>query len=516
VRAKLVCVLMILGISHSCRKTEHPPAAAIEPALPTLSTTHWGVRTELFMEYPELVKGEKASFAVHLTDLISYRPLAEAVVTLELQKGGKPMLFSGNKPSRPGIFRVDALMDSAGTYKAALKVKAPEFDDRHDLGEMIVYESKAAAIEHPVKAATPVELIRFLKEQQWSSEFATEVAAPRKIEESLQVPAIVRPRGGGEGSAISPVRGRLSPLHKLPVPGQPVQEGDILATVIPFTASPQDMAGLKLELSQAETDLAQSRQVRERLDGLLADRAIPARRVDEAKAEEKKAQARVNAARERLAQFEQSRSSLGVEDSHGQWFEVRAPLGGIVTKLSVVTGGSVEAGQEILRITDFDRVWVIAEVPESEFGILQNLKRAQLETTEERIVIPGKHGKIQQIGNVVDPDSRRIPVIFEIANQNRILRIGQSLIARLSKGRVQELVSVPVSALVDDAGRPVVFIQYEGEGFERRPVRTGAGSGEYVQITQGIQSGERVVSRGAYLIRLAALSTQIPAHGHVH
>jgi membrane fusion protein, heavy metal efflux system len=184
--------------------------------------------------------------------------------------------------------------------------------------------------------------------------------------------------------------------------------------------------------------------------------------------------------------------------------------------LSAVTGGTVEAGQEILRITDLDRVWVVAEVPESESGILKNLKRAELEIAQERIMIPGKRGKIELIGSVVDPESRRIPVSFEIANEDHILRIGQSLTARLSKGISQELVSVPASALVDDAGRPVVFVQHDGEGFERRPVRAGATSGNYVQITEGIQAGERVVSRGAYLIRLAALSTQIPAHGHVH
>jgi len=100
--------------------------------------------------------------------------------------------------------------------------------------------------------------------------------------------------------------------------------------------------------------------------------------------------------------------------------------------------------------------------------------------------------------------------------QDGLLRIGQSLFARLGKSRAEERVSVPVSALVDDGGRPVVFVQLDGESFERRPVRTGASGGKYIQIAEGLKSGERVVSRAAYLIRLAALSTQIPAHGHVH
>jgi multidrug efflux pump subunit AcrA (membrane-fusion protein) len=106
--------------------------------------------------------------------------------------------------------------------------------------------------------------------------------------------------------------------------------------------------------------------------------------------------------------------------------------------------------------------------------------------------------------------------VLEVLNDDGALRIGQSLSAHLGKGGAEERVSVPISAIVDDGGRPVVFVQRDGESFERRPVQTGAAAGNYVQVVEGLRAGERIVSRGAYLIRLAALSTQIPAHGHVH
>jgi cobalt-zinc-cadmium efflux system membrane fusion protein len=70
--------------------------------------------------------------------------------------------------------------------------------------------------------------------------------------------------------------------------------------------------------------------------------------------------------------------------------------------------------------------------------------------------------------------------------------------------------------VVDDGGSPVVFVQIDGESFERRPVRLGSSEGGYVHVLEGVVPGERVVSRGAYLVRLAAMSSQIPAHGHVH
>jgi multidrug efflux pump subunit AcrA (membrane-fusion protein) len=69
---------------------------------------------------------------------------------------------------------------------------------------------------------------------------------------------------------------------------------------------------------------------------------------------------------------------------------------------------------------------------------------------------------------------------------------------------------------VDDTGRPVVFVQASGESFERRPVTLGAREGDVVQVVEGVKRGDRIVSKGAYLVRLASLSTQAPAHGHVH
>lgn len=75
--------------------------------------------------------------------------------------------------------------------------------------------------------------------------------------------------------------------------------------------------------------------------------------------------------------------------------------------------------------------------------------------------------------------------------------------------------AVPLSAIVDDAGQPVVYVQTGGETFVRRPVTLGPRSGEFVQVIDGIASGERVVTRGAHLVRLASHSTSAPAQTDV-
>ena len=120
------------------------------------------------------------------------------------------------------------------------------------------------------------------------------------------------------------------------------------------------------------------------------------------------------------------------------------------------------------------------------------------------------------MGQVIDPDTRTLSVIYQVSNRNRLLAVGQAVFLRLFTSATLRATAVPESAVVDDGGRPVVFVQVTGESFERRPVRLGNREGGYVHVLEGVVPGERVVARGAYLIRLAALSTQIPAHGHAH
>ena len=96
------------------------------------------------------------------------------------------------------------------------------------------------------------------------------------------------------------------------------------------------------------------------------------------------------------------------------------------------------------------------------------------------------------------------------------LAIGQAVSLRIFVSAAIEAVAVPASAIVDDAGQPVVFVQVAGERFERRAIELGNRESGLVQITGDVALGERIVVRGAPLIRLAALSPQVPAHGHTH
>src|SRR5690606_24907827 len=103
------------------------------------------------------------------------------------------------------------------------------------------------------------------------------------------------------------------------------------------------------------------------------------------------------------------------------------------------------------------------------------------------------------------------------ANEDDRLRAGMAVTAHLQVSEAETVVAVPETALVDEQGLSVVYVQLEGESFARRVVRTGRRDGGYVEISSGLEAGERVVTDGAYFVRLASAGTTMSAgHGHPH
>lgn len=504
-------ILMFSLVLAGCSQAPPPAETAVEPI--TIAVTRWSDKTELFMEHPPLVAGQDARFAVHLTSLSDFKPLTEGRVTVELRAaGGRSETFETNGPSSPGIFGVTVRPAASGSLSMTVRLDSPALKDTHELGSIQVFADAQSAGKAEAQKEKE-ESIRFLKEQQWKLDFATVEVTERSLRESLRVPAEVRPRTGGEAEVIAPVAGRFSAASAIPAVGTLVQKGQVLARIIPRTATPLDRATLDLGLSEAKTALGLARRDRERAERLVTAGAVPAKRLDEAKAAEAMAQARLDAAQARLAQHESSRSADGDTPADSQ-FVLRAPIAGIVAASHGMPGASVEEGESLFRIVTTDPVFIVASLPEGESGKLRQLAGGELELTGQTNPMP--LGRVVTVGRVVDAASRTLPVIFEVRNPGARLAVGQSVFVRLFTSTATKELAVPESAVVDDAGRPVVFVQVAGESFARRAVRLGNHEAGYLQVLDGVKPGERVVTRGAYQVRLSAMSSQIPAHGHVH
>ena len=473
---------------------------------PTVAVTHWTDRSELFMEYPVFVAGESGRSAIHVTDLTDFSPLSmgEAVVVLRGEDGR--LLEFREGPSRPGIFGVDLKVERAGVYGFALRVDAPGLQDVHELGSVTVY-----APGDPLPAEDEGEAISFLKEQQWTLEFGTTVVAARGIRPGVTVPATVQPRAGGDALLTAPLPGRIDPAARVPVPGARVRAGAMLAQIAPRSDDLRDAAGLRAALVEAEQSHGLAVLERDRAGRLVEARALPTRRLDEAKAVVVASKARLDAAQERWSRFESL--SRSADDSGAAMVAMRAPFDGVVSEVRFTAGVSVEANDLLMRIVDPDRVHVVGAVPESLAASLGTVTAGELILDGQQ---PLGLGEPFAANPVIDPRSRTTEIRFALDNQGPRLRIGQAVRLRLFVGDEESMTAIPESAVVEDGGRPVVFVQTGGESFERRPVRLGGAADGFVHVVEGVAPGERVVHQGAYLVRLAAMSSQIPAHGHVH
>lgn len=503
---------VLVGLTASCQRPSAPAAAAAAPAeAPPESATRWSARTELFVEYPPLVAGRTSRFAIHFTRLDTFRAIAKGSAEVRLRQGdAPPQTFRVEAPSRPGIFGVDVQPARAGEVRLSIGLAGEGIVDRHDLGLVPVAATSAAAGHGGAKESG--ETVVFLKEQQWTLDFATALVENKAMSAALRVPAEVEPRSGGRAEVDAPFDGRVV-LDPVPVIGSRIEAGQVMARLLLPVNNAGDLPGLELARSEGQAVLQLARKDRDRAERLVKSGAVPAKRVDEAATALLTAEARLTAAETRLAQFEASRQVEG--DVPGtKPFAVKAPISGLLETVKAAPGANVKAGEALFQIVDLDTVYVSAIVPESEFPRMRSLTGAELEIPG--VDAPQRLAKLVTIGRVVDAPSRTFPVIYQVDNRRRLIAINQTVYVRLLFEAGAAGAAIPESAIVDDGGRPIVFVQQSGEAFLRRPVKLGERSGGWVRALEGVTPGERVVTKGAHLIRLAAMSNQVPAHGHVH
>jgi RND family efflux transporter MFP subunit len=511
VAVKHLCSILVVSIAAGgCNRSAVPASAPDKPD--PLSVTRWTENTELFAEYPPLVVGGTSRFAIHLTRLDSFKPLTDGNVEVRLQGGsGQPEVFRVDAPSRPGIFGVDVKPAQPGKRELVIVLAAKGLTDEHPVGEVVVFPSAEAAQAATGGGAEDAAGISFLKEQQWSLDFGTAVVKEQPVRESVRVPARLEARPGGAADVVAPIDGRLTRVVEVPL-GASVSRGQELARLLPPPSVPGDLPQLQRARAEAQSALALATRDRERAERLTTAGAAPEKRLDEARSAEDQSKARFAAAEASLAQYNAARAG-GAADAEGT-FVVRAPVSGVIAQRDATTGANVAAGTVLFRVVDASQVHVVGRIPEGEAARTRLARAAEIEIAGRPDRLPA--GRLVSIGKVLDPQSRTLPITFVLDNRTLGIPVGQAIFLHLLMDATPSRPVVPAAAVVDDAGRPIVFVQRQGETFERRAVTLGPRSGDLLQITEGVKAGDRVVSKGAYLVRLASLSTSVPAHGHVH
>jgi cobalt-zinc-cadmium efflux system membrane fusion protein len=246
-------------------------------------------------------------------------------------------------------------------------------------------------------------------------------------------------------------------------------------------------------LVKAEADYQRSRELLEH--GAVAQKDVLAVQNDRAQA-----LAALETARVGREQARRRLEMLGLAASgFRQRVLVRAPISGKVLEVGVAAGEyRNDTSAALMTVAELSRVWVSAEVPEPDIRFVRPGHTAAISL----IAFPGRTftGRVARIADVVDPQTRTVKVHSELANADGQLRPDMFGTVRYA-GPSQRVPVVPLAAVVQQYGRPVVFVERGAGAFERRQVDVGPRVGEGIAIVRGVAPGERVVVDGAVLLK---------------
>lgn len=379
-------------------------------------------------------------------------------------------------------------------------------------------EKNVAKDEHGAKAVSSKhdehahedEGIRFSKEQQQKVDFATAEAVKGVVRESVTATCTIKAQPDGEALLAAPMAGLVRAAGKFPKVGQAVKKDQLLVYFMPRLGGETDHATLEAAAAKARIALEQARRERERMESLFKDEAVAEKRLLDARANESIAAAEHDAARQRLGQLGNGSGGIAL----------RTPIDGVIADVPVTPGAFVAEGAPLIHIANTGKLWLEARVAESDIGRLGTPTGASfaLDGFAGNFTIDtGKNGKLVAVGTVVDATTRTVPVIFEFANPGRALPLGMTAKVQLFAGDSHEGILVPAAAVQDENGINVVYVQTGGESFERRIVQVGTRDAERIEIKAGLEPGQRVASKGAYLIRLSTAKAAASGHaGHAH
>jgi membrane fusion protein, heavy metal efflux system len=299
---------------------------------------------------------------------------------------------------------------------------------------------------------------------------------------------------------LLPVGGRI--IRVLTRFGDGVEQGQPVVAIESPDADAAIAAVAQAEATerQAEATMAKAENDFARARDLYEVRAVPHKDVVGAQNDLAQARAGLDAARTAVTLARRKVELLGLKpaDFHQEIF-VRAPITGKVLDIAVAPGEyRNDTSTALMTIADLSQVWMASDVPETGIRFVHVGNRVEIEL----VAYPGEtfSGRVARMSDVLDPQTRTVKVYVELANQDGRFRPEMFGTIRHS-GAMRTLPVVPLTAVVQDYGQTVVFVERAPGTFERRQLTLGPRTGETAPVLNGVQSGERVVVDGAVLLK---------------
>lgn len=361
----------------------------------------------------------------------------------------------------------------------------------------------------PVRQAASTTSVSFLKEQQWRTEFATDWIVEGALHRSVSGPARVAAAAGGETTLTAIVDATVT-ARSWPFPGLDVTAAKEVFRLVP-RPSERGLPDLQADAVSLEADVDMTRSRVQRLTELLRVEATSVAELERAKATLTGLEARLQSARKGV-------NAVSGSPESGDGVPVRTPWSGTIAEVFVAPGQTVVAGSPLARLVRNRPLWIILELrPEDTARVQRKVSGLFLRRpgSAQALEVPSGDLRIVSRSPELDSLTGTVKVIVEARRGIPDLPIGSAVEAELLLGGEVRGIVVPVTSLVDDAGITVAYVQIEGESFERKELRIVVRQGARA-LVEGLETGERLVTRGSAAIRRSALLSSGSPQGHVH
>jgi len=295
--------------------------------------------------------------------------------------------------------------------------------------------------------------------------------------------------------------------------GDTVRRGEVLATLDAI-----ELGRAKADYLQARAREQLTRETLEREEGLLADRISSQQEVLAARAAYQEAEAALRNADETLHLYgvpQEVVDNLSYDNPGRSLFSLTAPFSGTVVEKHVTLGELLTPESESMTIADLSNLWVWIDVYERDVARVHI--GDDVEVTVE--AYPGEvfAGVVSYLSAVVDRDTRTIRARIDVESPDGRLRPGMFARVVVSDPHAQSgeaapaALVIPADAVQRIGDRAVVFVALGKTEFETREVHVARHAGEEVEIEDGLEPGDRIVTQGAFLLKSEASKDQIAA-----
>ena len=495
----IICAVALLmaGTMAGCRQTA---TEAEHDHDESLQLTAYNNDFEVYAEVTPLVKGEASDIVAHFTWLNNFKPIEEGTVTATLTIGKKSISQTLEAPARQGIYKFNLMPKNEGQGIITFDIKTKTGTISRLVTSIVTVYADAHKAQHAAAdaKATSSNGVVFTKEMSWKVDFSTDSCRREPFGQVIRTMAQVQPAQGDERVVVAKASGIVTLATARLTEGKAVNAGQALMAI-----ESNGMAddNLRVRYQEAEAAYRMTKAEYERKELLFEDKIVSESDLQKARSDYKRAEAHY---RNLSGNFSSGRQTA------------TASISGFVKQLHVVSGQYVEAGQPLVTITQNRNLLIRAEVQPRYFAALGYIISATIKHSGQTQTLEELGGRLVSYGKTVNTDSPLIPVTFEIQNKGDFLP-GSFVEMFIRTKDTRPTVTVPLVSLIEEMGNYFVYVQLTPEYFEKREVTIGQTDGIRTEIRSGLNGTERVVARGATLVKITQTSGGLDAEsGHQH